>query len=184
MNNEQKATDSENELDSLGFIEDAKFDFKDYGIEDYFVFVVFWLLAVVVFAQFFSRYILNDSIAWTEEIARYLLVAVAFLGGSMAVRKNSHIRVEFGYRYFPPVLSKILSTFVDALRVVFFLYATFLTYQVIGLMQSQYMTAINVSMAALYWVVLVGFIMMSLRSIQILVKHWQQGYSDLNNKEI
>ena len=63
---------------------------------------VFWALAVVVFLQFFTRYVLNSSLGWTEEIARYLLIVVTFLGSAMAVRKRSHIAVEFCYRYFGP----------------------------------------------------------------------------------
>ena len=34
------------------------------------------LLGGVVFYQFFTRYVLNDSAAWTEEIARYLLIGI------------------------------------------------------------------------------------------------------------
>ena len=37
----------------------------------------------VVFYQVFTRYVLSDSAAWTEEIARYFLVAVVFIGASM-----------------------------------------------------------------------------------------------------
>ena len=38
--------------------------------EDWVAFVIFWSLAFIVFLQFFTRYVLNDSLAWTEEIAR------------------------------------------------------------------------------------------------------------------
>ncbi|MBM3628694.1 MAG: TRAP transporter small permease subunit, partial [Alphaproteobacteria bacterium] len=82
---------------------------SDYAPEDWAAFAFFWALAFVVFLQFFSRYVLNDSVAWTEEIARYLLICVCFVGGGMAVRKTSHIHVEFLYVYLPRVLARRLS---------------------------------------------------------------------------
>ena len=62
--------------------------------EDWLAFVIFWGLAFIVFLQFFTRYVLNDSLAWTEEIARYGLMWVVFIGGAMVTRRNTHIAVE------------------------------------------------------------------------------------------
>ena len=62
--------------------------------EDWIAFVLFWALAIIVFLQFFTRYIMNDSLSWTEEIARYGLMWVVFIGGAMVTRRNSHIAVE------------------------------------------------------------------------------------------
>src|SRR5205823_11646107 len=59
--------------------------------EDWLAFLVFWSLAFIVFLQFFTRYVLNDSLAWTEEIARYGLMWLTFIGGAVVTRKNSHI---------------------------------------------------------------------------------------------
>ena len=91
-----------------------------YGFEDWITFGLFWLLALDVFYQFFTRYVLEDSAAWTEEIARYLLITVVFLGGAMGVRRNTHIHVEFLYRYVPATLARAASTAVDYVRVAAF----------------------------------------------------------------
>src|SRR2546425_5797143 len=99
-----------------------------YGWEDWIVLAVFWILACVVFYQVFTRYALNDAAGWTEEIARYLLVAVTFLGGAMAVRRNTHIQVDFVYRFLPAAAGRALSIFVDVGRAAFLGYAVWLAW--------------------------------------------------------
>src|SRR5258708_18859271 len=93
--------------------------FGAYGPEDWIAFAIFWALGIIVFLQVFSRYVLNSSFAWTEEIARYLLIAVTFVGGGIAVRKNSHIHVEILYVLLPKLGGRILATVVDVLRIGF-----------------------------------------------------------------
>ena len=149
---------------------------RDYAFEDYIVLVVFWILVAVVFAQFFSRYVLNSSIAWTEEIARYLLIGVGFLGSVMAVRKRTHIYVEFFYRLLPKWAGKILARAVDIISTAFFAVASLLSIRVLPIMQRQRMVSLNIPLSVIYWVVTAGFIAMTLRSVQIAWKHWRDGY--------
>ena len=61
-------------------------DLSDVRWDDSLVFITFWALAFVVFLQFFTRYVLNDSFAWTEESAINCLVVVVFLGSVMCTR--------------------------------------------------------------------------------------------------
>src|SRR5512136_1249937 len=110
---------------TIGAVDDeAEPDLSDYRIEDWVMLAFFWAMAIIVFLQFFTRYALNDSLAWTEEIARYLLICVGLVGGGLAVRRYSHIHVEFMYLYLPGRLARMLSPAVDVIRVVFFAYAT------------------------------------------------------------
>lgn len=159
--------------------EQLDFEVSELGVEDPFTFVLFWVLAVVVFVQFFTRYVLNDSIAWTEEVARYLLVAVTFLGATIAVRKNTHIHVEFFYRYLPRPLSRGAASVVDAVRILFLAYFAYLSWKVLQLMGNQRMASVDLPMGLLYWVVLIGFVAMTVRAVQVAWRHWRQGYSDL-----
>lgn len=164
------------------FIEDVQVNLKDYSIEDFVSFIIFWILGAVVFAQFFSRYVLNDSIAWTEEIARYLLIAVAFAAAPIAVRKNTHIHVEFFYRFINRPVARILSILVDLIRIVFFAYGSWISFKILKIMKTQYMTAVHVSMNWIYSLVLAGFVLMTFRAIQVFIRHRRQGYSSLDYK--
>lgn len=44
--------------------------------------------------QVVLRYGFNESITWAEELTRYAVVWMAFIGAGMGVRRNAHIRVE------------------------------------------------------------------------------------------
>lgn len=67
-------------------------DLSRYAAEDWLTLIVFWGMTVCVFLQFFTRYVLNNSLAWTEEIAINCLVVVVFMGSVMCVRMSRHIR--------------------------------------------------------------------------------------------
>ena len=58
------------------------------------VIVQFAVLVIVVTAAVFARYVLNDSIVWAEELARYLFVWLSFLGGGLGVGTNVHVGVD------------------------------------------------------------------------------------------
>jgi TRAP-type C4-dicarboxylate transport system permease small subunit len=81
--------------------QDEAVDLSGTPIEAWLALGFFWLLGATVFYQFFTRYVLNDSAAWTEEIARYLLIATVFTGATIGVAKNNHIQVDFFYQFMP-----------------------------------------------------------------------------------
>jgi TRAP-type C4-dicarboxylate transport system permease small subunit len=155
-----------------------------YGWEDWIVLAVFWILAFVVFYQVFTRYVLNDAAGWTEEIARYLLIAVTFLGGAMAVRRNTHIQVDFVYRFLPRAPGRVLSLLVDAVRVAFFGYAVWLTWLLMDRIGSQRMAVVELPIGLVFGAMLVGFALMFTRALQVAWKHWRQGYSVLERPDV
>lgn len=54
------------------------------------------LLATVSIAliQVFCRYVLNNSLSWPEEMARFLFVWFVFLGAAMVTRRQRHIVID------------------------------------------------------------------------------------------
>ena len=74
---------------------DDTVNLSDTIAEAWLALLFFWALGLTVLYQFITRYVFNDSAAWTEEIARYLLIATVFLGAVIGVAKNNHIQVDF-----------------------------------------------------------------------------------------
>jgi TRAP-type C4-dicarboxylate transport system permease small subunit len=162
---------------------DEEVDLSGTPIEAWVALGFFWLLGATVFYQFFTRYVLNNSASWTEEIARYLLIATVFTGATIGVAKNNHIQVDFFYKFMPQWLSKFMNTLVDILRIGFFGAATFLTYQMMEKLGNYKMTIIDLPMNLVYGVVLVGFAAMCIRAIWVMKIHWQRGYTVLQRPE-
>jgi TRAP-type C4-dicarboxylate transport system permease small subunit len=162
---------------------DEEVDLSGTPIEAWVALGFFWLLGATVFYQFFTRYVLNNSASWTEEIARYLLIATVFTGATIGVAKNNHIQVDFFYKFMPQWLSKFMNTLVDLMRIGFFGAATFLTYQMMEKLGNYKMTIIDLPMNLVYGVVLVGFAAMCIRAIWVMKIHWQRGYTVLQRPE-
>ncbi|MDH3595333.1 MAG: TRAP transporter small permease [Rhodospirillales bacterium] len=157
---------------------DETVDLGDVGWADAPALAIFWVLAGVVFLQFFTRYVLNDSLGWTEEIARYLLIGVAFVGAIIPVRKNTHIYVEFFYRYLPARIGRGLSTFVDLGRIAFFVAVTYIAAK-LALRTNQKMASIELSKSVVYWVVCAAFAAMTVYAVGVAWRHWRRHTSEL-----
>ena len=146
-------------------VEDEAVDLSSTKTEAWIALGFFWLLGATVFYQFFTRYVLNDSAAWTEEIARYLLIATVFTGATIGVAKNNHIQVDFIFRFLPKRPARILALAVDALRILFFAAAVVLTVMMmLKLGSNSRMTMVDLPMNVVYGVCLVGFALMCLQA--------------------
>ena len=154
-----------------------------YAIEDWVTFVIFWLMCLAVFLQFFTRYVLNNSFAWTEEIATNCLVAIVFIGAAMCVRLGRHIHVDLLFRYLPTGVARVLATAIDLVRTLFFAYAAWLVWSFMGLIEGETMTTIDLPKNLVYGAVCAGFVLMFVRSIQVSFRDWRRGYSILERPE-
>jgi TRAP-type C4-dicarboxylate transport system permease small subunit len=157
---------------------DEHIDLSDIRFDDSLAFLTFWVLAGVVFLQFFTRYVLNDSYAWTEEIARYLLIGVTFFGLFAVIRRESNIAVEIFYRWMPPRLRLGLSTFVDVVSVAFYGAMAWLCIE-LAQRTRQSMAIVNLPKSIIYWSVAFGLAMCTLYAAFVAWRHWRDRSSPL-----
>ncbi|MBN8180424.1 TRAP transporter small permease [Roseibium aggregatum] len=140
--------------------------------------LVFWVLAVVVFLQFFTRYVLNDSLAWTEEVARYLLILVCFLGAITATRRGAHITLEFLMRMVPPRLAKALTVLSQTITLGFFASMTWIGIELTQKTR-QKMISLPIPKAWIYTICVVALGLMAFYSAIWLWRRLRQSPDDL-----
>lgn len=149
--------------------------------------VAFWVLMAVVFLQFFTRYVLNDSMGWTEEVSRFLLILVGFLGSVLCVRKGSHILLEFFYRFVPTSAGKWLAVLAEAITVCFYSLMAWMGAD-LAMRTKQNMVSISIPKSYIYWSVSLSFAAMAIFSLIWLVykirSSGSQLVSEIEEREI
>ncbi|CDZ60748.1 TRAP transporter small permease [Neorhizobium galegae] len=161
----------------------AEADLSTYAFEDWITLALFWLMTGCVFLQFFTRYVLNNSYAWTEEIAVNCLIGVVFLGAVMCVRTSRHIQVDVLYHYLPARLTRVMATAVDLIRIGFFLYGSWLMWRYMEIVADEEMVTVQLPRNIVFYSVLAAFVLMLLRSIQVFIANMRRGYSVLERPE-
>jgi len=154
--------------------EAAATDISDFSWSDAPSLALFWALAGVVFLQFFSRYVMNSSIGWTEEIARYLLIGVTFVGAIIATRKGTHIAIELLYAYLPPEPRRILASSIDVMLIGVYAWMTW-TCGKLALRTNQSMVSLDLPKSVIYWTVAASLAAMAVYQAMRAIHHWRHG---------
>lgn len=140
--------------------------------------MLFIALAAIVLLQFVSRYILNDSVAWTEEIARYLLIGVAYAGSIVALRRGEHIFLEAVYRRVSTANIKPLTLMVDVINVSFHAVLTALTVG-LALQADRRMISVDLPKSIVYGFVALTLLIATVISLQRLFFHIRQSSEEI-----
>jgi TRAP-type C4-dicarboxylate transport system permease small subunit len=149
----------------------------DHQPEDWIAFVLFWGLAFIVFLQFFTRYVLNDSLSWTEEIARYGLMWVTFIGGAIVTRKKLHIAVELLSNVMQPGRRRtLLFALIDSITLGFLGLLAYFSVLIVERMHYQRMTVFELPMSLVYGGVGLGCFLMFARQFQLVWRHARVGW--------
>jgi TRAP-type C4-dicarboxylate transport system permease small subunit len=157
----------------------APVDMSRYAVEDWVTLIVFWGMAFCVFLQFFTRYVLNNSFAWTEEIAINCLVVVVFLGSVMCTRMVRHIHVDLLYHYLPAKVGRALALAIGLITIAFFAYMSWLLWRYVGIVHRERMVTIDLPRNIVFYSVFAAFALMLIRQIQVFVADIRRGYSVL-----
>lgn len=87
--------------------------------EDTFITTLLLSSSLILFVNVVARYVFNTGIVWAEELVRYEIIWMVFVGGSVAVRKGIHIGVEVLLKVLPRRAEQALRVTVGLICVAF-----------------------------------------------------------------
>jgi len=86
--------------------------------------LLFIVLFVCAILQVLTRYVLPYSLPWTEEMARFILIYITFIGAAVAIYEKSHITITILVSKLSAALKLKIQILIDLL-ILFFLYLVF-----------------------------------------------------------
>jgi TRAP-type C4-dicarboxylate transport system permease small subunit len=84
----------------------AQYSHERLSAADWVLVGLFSVILVIIVVAVFFRYVVNQSLFWSDEVVRYLLVWFTLLGTALVLRDRRHIRVEFFVEHVPHSLRR------------------------------------------------------------------------------
>lgn len=145
--------------------------------------IVAALLAVVALAVMFQvlvRFVLtafgiNISAPWTEELARYTLIWMIFLGAAVGVRHARMIALEFGVRKLPARVGIPIRYAVMILSMAFFLLLLFVGVDFLELGRTETSPVLGITKDRVYLAMPVGMVLMIVNSLALIAETIVEG---------
>jgi len=142
-------------------------------IEQYFIGIVLLFVAFILFINVSLRAI-GLSIMWAEEVARYSIVWVTFIGSSVCIYKGAHIGVDAIMNILKPRGKKILLIVTILMAIVFSVIFTYLSLVITKSVyqMKQESSTLKIPMVYVYSAMPVGGVLMVIRYIQQLFEQF------------
>lgn len=142
--------------------------FLDEKLELTIAVILMFILVILAAWSVLSRFVFNSSLAWSEELIRYVFIFMIYMAASAAVIHDQHARVEIVDLVLPPAVLKWLNV---VLKIGWAMFSLFISANSITLVQKtfslhQKSPTLGIEMGYIYLVLPVCFFMMTFRIIQ------------------
>ncbi len=127
--------------------------------------------ALVLFLNVVLRYLFKASTSWAEELIRYLMIWITFIGGSLCARQGAHIRMDFLMTLLPRWTHRWIDGAIYAIAGVFCAAMTIYGIRLVAftVAMGQMSPALKMPMWVPYLAIPLGSAMMTLRFFQLLL---------------
>ncbi len=144
------------------------FDIMDRAV-NWFLALLMAAMVVIISAQVWYRFILNDPLSWSEEAGRYLFVWISFMGAAAGVRYQVHLGIDLMDKILSPKQYKWVVILMNLIIQVFLLMIIYWGFKILGVIKFQESPSMHISMRYPYMAVPVGAIFMFINSVRVMV---------------
>jgi TRAP-type C4-dicarboxylate transport system permease small subunit len=139
--------------------------------------LLFVAMFVAFLLQVFTRYVLNDPVAWTQEFVLIVYIWIVFWCGAFLLREREHITFDMFFLALPLAWRRVLAVILTALTGVAFIAALPATVDYVTFMKIEKSPVIGLRFDILYSVFVVFVIAVAvgalLRIWRLVGRSWQ-----------
>jgi TRAP-type C4-dicarboxylate transport system permease small subunit len=142
----------------------------DENAERYLLVTTYFYITFIIVMGVFNRFVLQSTSGWEVETARLLFIWLTWIGASLAVRRRSHIRIDFIYQYVSDRTEGLLYIFSDLVILAFCVisFDAFLPIMQTTFEYGASLVTIDLTVAFFQAAVPVGLALMATRGLQML----------------
>lgn len=137
-------------------------------VAEYFCAIALGVMSIVVFAQVVFR-LTSGSLPWSEELARYLMIYMVYVGTSIGIKRNSHIAVEVIMDRCPAKAQKVVEVLVDLLMMAAFGILCYYGMKIVNITMMQKSPAMQIKMGYIYLSMVLGGALMLLHCLNNMI---------------
>lgn len=127
------------------------------------------IMTVLIFWQVFARFVVGKPLYFSDEIARFAMIWLTFIGAGYAFRQGLLISVDIVLEYSGPLLSRILRLLIITFSAIFAIILVVYGFELVGRVANQTAPSTRVSMMWPYLAVPLGGVVVLINSFGLLI---------------
>ncbi len=132
------------------------------------VVVMMGAMATLVFTNVITRYVFDFSLNWAEELSRYLMIWVAYLGAGLAMREGRHVAIEYVQGLLPARFAPVARALVALIVLAFLVVLAKLGIDIVQFAWRQRTPVLGWPQGVVYLAIPVGAVLFGLHFLLIL----------------
>lgn len=139
-------------------------------LEEFFIIPLMFGMSLLIFVQVVMRYAFDNSLTWSEELARYMFVWLIYFAVSYTARREKHIRIDAAINLYPKAMRPYIEILSEIVVLGFSIFIAMTAVTVFNKItwSGQESAALGIPMQFVYAAPLVGFVLTGIRQIQTI----------------
>lgn len=100
--------------------------------EEFFMIPLIFAMSIIIFIQVVCRYVFQNSLTWSEEMARYMFVWLVYFSVSYTARREKHIRIDAAINLYPKKARPYIEILSEVIVLGFAIFIAVTGYTVFG----------------------------------------------------